>query len=117
VLVTDAQLLVDIGRGYDLLIVGADKWHQIQDPSFYAGSTSRRDAAMADLPPLAVVPRGADPVPADLVLAVGDRIDGVSSTAARGGARHQMVPAAQAFDRATGAWTDPARYDRWLQGQ
>ena len=33
--VTDAQLLADIAVGYDLLIMGADKWNQIQDPIFY----------------------------------------------------------------------------------
>jgi nicotinic acid mononucleotide adenylyltransferase len=115
VVVTDAQLLVDIGRGYDVLVVGADKWHQIQDPSFYDGSVRRRDAAMAALPALAVVPRGADEVPADLVLAVDAPIDRISSTAARRGARDQMVAAARSFDMETGAWTDPARYDAWLR--
>jgi hypothetical protein len=69
---------------------------------------------MAALPPLAVVPRGGDAVPADLVLEVDAGLDHVSSTAARSGARHQMVPAALAFDLETGAWTDPARYARWL---
>ena len=29
--VTDSQLLADIAVGYDLLVMGADKWHQIQD--------------------------------------------------------------------------------------
>jgi len=115
VVVTNAQLLVDIGRGYELLVVGADKWHQIQDPAFYGGSAGRRDAAMAALPPLAVVPRGADAVPAGLALAVDSDLDDVSSTSARGGARDQMVAAAQAFDVETGAWTDPARYERWLE--
>jgi nicotinic acid mononucleotide adenylyltransferase len=115
VVVTYAQLLVDISRGYDVLVVGADKWRQIQDPSFYGGSVSRRDTAMAALPPLAVVPRGADSVPAELVLTVEGGLHDISSTAARGGARHQMVPAAQAFDLRTGAWTDPARYERWLE--
>ena len=33
--VTDKQLLADIALGYDLLIMGADKWQQIQDPVFY----------------------------------------------------------------------------------
>jgi hypothetical protein len=115
VVVTDAQLLVDIGRGYDVLVVGADKWHQIQDSSFYDGSVPRRDAAMAALPALAVVPRGADEVPTELVLAVDAPIDQVSSTAARGGSRQQMVAAARSFDMETGAWTDAARYDAWLQ--
>jgi nicotinic acid mononucleotide adenylyltransferase len=34
VVVTDAQLLADIGEGYDVLVLGADKWAQVLDPSF-----------------------------------------------------------------------------------
>ena len=37
----------------------------------------------------------------------------VSSTAVRAGRREWMAPEAAAFDEATGAWSDPARYARW----
>jgi hypothetical protein len=138
VVVTDAQLLVDIAAGYDLPVVGADKWHQIHDLAFYDGSAAARDAAVAALPPVAIVPRPPHQVPRHLLLDVdapgGDtpghdvagtgvagvdvlRVDGpvddVSSTAARAGQIELMVDAAAAFDRRTGAWTDPERYDRW----
>ena len=55
--VTDAQLVVDVARGYDLLVLGADKWDQVLDPAYYGGSPEARDAAVAALPPVAVVPR------------------------------------------------------------
>lgn len=111
--VTDAQLLADIAAGYDVLVVGADKWHQIHDPSFY-GSEAARDEALALLPTVAVVPRPPHPVPDELALAVDPRHSATSSSAARAGDRRLMVDAAAVFDRCTGAWTDPARYDRWL---
>ena len=113
---TSHQLLVDIARGYDVLIMGADKWHQIQDPVFYGDSHTARDQALAELPTVAVVPRPPLDVPDELVLHVdGDLpLARVSSTAARAGRRDWMTPAARAFDEATGAWTDPDRYERWL---
>ena len=37
----------------------------------------------------------------------------ISSTAARAGHTDQMTVAAAQFDAETGAWTDPARYQRW----
>ncbi len=55
--VTDHQLLVDVARGYDVLVLGADKWAQVLDPTFYRGSTVARDAAVAALPAIAVAPR------------------------------------------------------------
>lgn len=113
VVVTDAQLLVDIADGYDLLVVGADKWLQIHDMTFYGGSTAARDAAVAALPPVAIVPRPPHQVPDHLLLGVEGPIGEVSSTAARSGRVDFMVDAAVDFDRRTGAWTDPERYDRW----
>lgn len=110
-LVTDAQLLVDIAAGYDAVVMGADKWTQVNDPVFYGGSDAARDDAVARLPRPLVAPRGDHPVPAAFALPVDDGLDGISSTAARAGARAWMVPEAADFDAATGAWTDPARYD------
>ncbi len=112
VIVTDAQLLVDIAKGYDLLIVGADKWGQLLDPRYY-GSQEACDQALRRLPPVAVAPRPPHPAPAELVLEVDPRFAALSSTAARAGDVAQMVPEAADFDRRTGAWTDPDRYERW----
>ncbi len=109
---TDAQLLVDLARGYDVVIMGADKWHQIHDPTFYGGQAAR-DAAVAALPDPLVVPRDGLDVPARLRLDVDPAVEGVSSTAARAGRHELMLPAAVDLDRRTGAWTDPARYLTW----
>ena len=108
--VTDAQLLVDIARGYDVLVMGADKWHQIQDPMFYDDNEAARDAAMAALPSVAVAPRPPLDVPADLLLDVPEEFSEMSSSAARAGMHHWMHPKALAFDLETGAWTDRDRY-------
>lgn len=115
VVVTEAGLLSDIAADYELLIVGADKWAQIQEPHWY-GSTTARDAAMAALPAIAVVPRSGFDVPAELLLHV-DGYHDVSSTRARNGDHSVMAPAAARFARRTGAWIDPDRYDRWAAVQ
>jgi cytidyltransferase-like protein len=90
VVVTDLLHIADIAAGYDVLVLGADKWAQVLDPSFYA-SEAHRDEAVARLPPLAVAPRGDFVVPdacTRLIVDLGD----VSSTAARSG-RLDLVPA------------------------
>jgi nicotinic acid mononucleotide adenylyltransferase len=112
--VTEAQLLADIAEGYDVLVMGADKWHQVLDVRFYGGSTAARDAALARLPRLAIAPRPPLDVPAEALLDVDAAFADMSSTQAREGAADMMVPEAAAFDRETGAWTDPPRYERWL---
>lgn len=113
--VTEHQLLVDVAAGFDVLVVGADKWWQIQDPVWYDDDPAARDEAMAALPDLAVVARDGLDIPEDLRLHVAeDRTEGVSSTLARSGATELMTEAARAFADRTGAWLDPERYDRWL---
>ena len=85
---TDAQLLADIAAGYDVLVIGADKWHQLHDLRFYDGSVSVREEALARIPLVAVAPRaGADlPEGADVhVLSVPAEHHGVSSTGVRQG--------------------------------
>jgi hypothetical protein len=98
VVVTDDQLLVDIAAGYDVLVLGADKWEQVMDPVFYGGSIAQRDAAVARLPRLAVARRRTHDVPMGPHVVVLD-VDHheVSSTAARAGARDLMR-----------AWRSPA---------
>ncbi len=53
---THHSLLADVATGYDVLVVGADKWHQLLDPSWYGGP-ARRDEALARLPLVALAPR------------------------------------------------------------
>ena len=105
VVVADLQLVADLAEGYDVVIMGADKWAQVRDPTFYGGSTAARDAAVARLPDVALAPRGHDEVG---VLAVAPEHRHVSSTAARAGALHLMVPEARELDERTGAWSGRA---------
>jgi hypothetical protein len=91
VVVTDLLHLADIAEGYDVLVLGADKWAQVLDASFY-GSERGRDDAVARLPQLAVAPRDGLEVPAGcVVLDIDGAVAGMSSTAARGG-RLEVVP-------------------------
>lgn len=118
VVVTEDQLLVDHARGYDILVLGADKWAQVLDPVFYGGSVAARDVAVARLPLLALVPRpgsGVAPPEGAVLLSLPFDLAPVSSTAARTGAREWMAPEAREFDDQSGAWTDPERYERWLR--
>jgi len=112
--VTDARLLVDIAHGYDVLIMGADKWAQVLDPSWY-GSEAARDAAVAELPRVLVAPRPGSETSGAEVLPLDDDHRQVSSSAARDGQRALMLPEAAAFDTATGAWSNLTRY-RELRG-
>ena len=112
--VTDAQLLADISVGFDVIVMGADKWHQIHDPVFYDGDPSRRDAAIAALPTVAIAARPPFDCPAELALELPVWVAEVSSTAARTVDPSLMAGPAARFDSATGAWTDPARYEAWL---
>ncbi|MCH7787806.1 MAG: hypothetical protein IH940_00015 [Acidobacteria bacterium] len=66
--VTEARLLVDIADGFEVLVLGADKWHQIHDPAFYGDDDAERDAALARLPTLAVAPRPPHVVPPELLI-------------------------------------------------
>ena len=115
--VTGHQLLADIAQGYDLLVVGADKWDQIQELRWYADAGDR--AAQLDrLPQVAVVDRPPHHVPTELRLHLPEHQSGlfaeVSSTGARSGNVEWMLPEAREFDERTGAWTDPARYQSWM---
>lgn len=113
--VTEAQMIVDIADGYDVVVMGADKWVQVNDPAWYGGDPVARDEALARLPTLALAPRDPHRVPDEHRLPVADDLLEVSSTAARGGRVEWMTEAAAEFDRATGAWTDEARYQAWLR--
>lgn len=103
--VTDLQLLVDLAAGYDVLVLGADKWHQVLDPTFYGGSAEARDAAVAALPPVAVAPRPGHedvaPPAGATVLELPPLLRHASSTAAREGRTEWMVDEAAA----SGLWS------------
>jgi len=82
---TTDQLLVDIARGYDVVVMGADKWAQIHDVAFYGGDSLVRDAAVAALPTVAIAPRGDVAIPAQYELRVPAWVAEVSATAVRNG--------------------------------
>lgn len=105
---TGAQLLVDIAEGYDVLVLGADKWAQLVDPAWYGGSVQARDEVLARVPPILVAPRGPVTLPPPdhprlAVLKVEDTHATVSSSAVRAGRREWMLAEAAA----TGWWGTP----------
>jgi hypothetical protein len=85
--VVDGQWLADIAEGYDVVVLGADKWAQVLDVSFYGDSAALRDAAVARLPHVAVVPRHGLALPSGPGVTVlgGLGVDDVSSTTVREG--------------------------------
>jgi phosphopantetheine adenylyltransferase len=113
VVTTESQLLVDIAVGYEVLVLGADKWAQLLDPSWYGGRAGR-DAALARLPTVAVAPRPPHPLPRAgdtgdvdaVVLDTDPRHHDVSASAVRAGRVEWLAPDAshQAWqaDRASG---------------
>jgi nicotinic acid mononucleotide adenylyltransferase len=92
VVVTDAQLITEIAAGYDVVVMGADKWAQVRDPAWYDGSVVARDAAVANLARVLVVPRAGFAVVGAEVLDVPARLAEVSSSAARGGRVDLIAP-------------------------
>jgi nicotinic acid mononucleotide adenylyltransferase/predicted RNA-binding protein with PIN domain len=95
VAVTDAQLIADIASGYDVVVMGADKWAQVRDPAWYGDNEAARDAALAALPRVLVAPRPGFEVVGAEALDVDPEIADVSSTRARSGEHHLVVPDAR----------------------
>jgi len=91
VVTTELQLIADIAVGYDVVIMGADKWRQVNDEQYYQ-SSSDRDAAIARLPTVVVATRSGDDAPDGLRLETGIEFHGVSSTEAREGKPGLMAP-------------------------
>lgn len=97
--VTSRRLIADVAAGYDAVIMGTDKWLQVIDPEWYGGSLTRRDQAVASLPPVLLAPRGG-PVdtsllpPGSVLLTIASHHHAVSSTGVRGGRREWMLPEA-----------------------
>lgn len=98
VVVVESSLVVDIAAGYDVVVMGADKWAQVNDPAWYPGGVADRDRALARLPRVAVAPRAGHPAPDALRLEVPAELLEVSSTAVRAGRRSWAVsdPGAEA---------------------
>jgi len=92
VVVTDAQLITDIATDYDVVVMGADKWAQVNDPVWYEGSVAARDAALARLSRVLVAPRPGFPVIGAHVLDVPEHLHAVSSSAARAGNHDVIAP-------------------------
>jgi nicotinic acid mononucleotide adenylyltransferase len=103
VVVTSSRLIVHIAAGYDVVVMGADKWAQISEVEWYA-DLSARDAALAALPRLALVPRPPLDVPDEHLVPVRADILKISSSAVRAGRVEWMTTAAREFHEATGAW-------------
>lgn len=96
VAVVDHQLVADIAEGYDVVVLGADKWAQVNEVHWY-GDEAARDAALARLPHVAVAPRPPHPSPragtADVtVLAVDPAHHPVSATEVRAGRLEWLAP-------------------------
>jgi nicotinic acid mononucleotide adenylyltransferase/predicted RNA-binding protein with PIN domain len=89
--VTDALLIADIAAGYDVVVMGADKWAQVRDPAWYGADVDARDAALAALPRVLVAPRPGFDTDGAEVLAVDPTVAGVSSTRARAGEAHLVA--------------------------
>ena len=105
VVVTDDQLVADIAAGYDVVIMGADKWAQVNDPAFYGGDPHARDLAVGHLPTVAIAPRPPWEAPDEFRLEVDPIHRLTSSSRARAGEVHLMVEEAARHDRETREWT------------
>jgi predicted RNA-binding protein with PIN domain len=95
VVVTDAQLIADIAAGYDAVVMGADKWEQVRDPAWYGDDPAARDAALSRLPRVLVAPRAGFTIVGAEALEIPPELGDVSSTAARAGSHHLIVPEAR----------------------
>jgi len=102
--ITASRLVAEIARGYDVVIMGADKWAQVRDPAWYGGSVEDRDEAVARLPRVLVAPRSAhtlrasEMAPAELLRVDADHLE-VSSSAVRAGRHDWLLPEAAAWAR------------------
>jgi len=104
--VTDDQLIADIASGYDAVIMGADKWAQVNDPVFYGDDPSVRDAAISRLPQIVGPGRpGSGDLPESaLIIDLPAKLRDVSSSAAREGRAEWMTPPARKTAEARGIW-------------
>lgn len=104
--ITEKQLIADIAEGYDVVVLGGDKWAQIVDPVFYADDPGQRDAAIGRLPQVVGPNRpGYPPLPESAVhLELPARLHPVSSTGARTTNPEWMTPPARKTAELHGIW-------------
>jgi nicotinic acid mononucleotide adenylyltransferase len=103
VVITDARLIAEMAAGYAAVVMGADKWAQVNDPAWYGGSAVARDAAVAGLPRVLVAPRAGEHPEGVELLDLPAHLHDVSATAVRAGhdhARTWLLPEAEA----SGLW-------------
>ena len=103
VIVTQQQLIADIAGDYQVVVMGADKWHQVNDEAWYPDAAAR-DAAVASLPTLALAPRTGFSVPDEHRLPVAADLLDISSSAVRAGRLEWMTTAARAHHDRKGGW-------------
>ena len=107
--VTDARLVADLAEGHDVVVMGADKWHQLHDVTFYRpdhrtlsmDAETAMEQALERLPTCAVAPRGGLDVPTEVALPVPRWVARQSSTDAVAGESWMALAAA----RRSGLWT------------
>lgn len=83
---SDRQLIVDMSEGYEYVILGSDKYHQLHDQRYYE-SRKALLAGLARLPTLVIAPRGESAPPNTISLDLSSDLSTVSSTLARAGNR------------------------------
>ena len=94
--VVDARLVADLADDYDVVVMGADKWHQLHAPSFYEDGAAMAKA-LSRLPTCAVAPRDGLEVPLEVLLEVPRWVARQSSTAAAATEPWTMLSAARSF--------------------
>ena len=117
VVVTEHRLIAEIAQGYDVVVLGADKWRQVIDPAWYDGDADARDQAVARLPRVLVAPRGDDRPEGVELLEVPDHHRHVSASAVRAGhpdAATWMLPEAAPLASQAGP-ADPGGWQRGHQ--
>ena len=90
VVVTGARLIAEMAAGYDAVVMGADKWAQVNDPAWYGDSPAARDTAVAGLPRVLVAPRAGDHPRGVELLEVPTDLHAVNATAVRAGHDHAV---------------------------
>jgi hypothetical protein len=83
VAVSEHRLIADVCQGYDVVVLGADKWAQVLDPSYHPSEVDWR-ASLDRLPLVAVARRGGLPIEGDVLILDVD-LGEVSSSAVRAG--------------------------------